>query len=219
MQLILLGPPGSGKGTLADDLARIYQIPHISTGDIFRQNIRDNTPLGQEAAAYIRSGTLVPDSLTIALVADRLSQDDCQTGFLLDGFPRTRPQAEALTDLLVKRSQPLTAVLNLNVADETILHRLSGRQLCSGCGRGYNTHSMPSRVAGICDDCGSPLIQREDDRPETVRQRLRTYYQQTQPLIGYYRQMDVLVDIDNEGSIGSSLEYALGVLDARQKPL
>jgi adenylate kinase len=215
MRLILLGPPGSGKGTLSEDLERIYQIPHISTGDIFRQNIRDDTPLGQEAAGYIKSGALVPDSLTIALVADRLDQPDCHVGFMLDGFPRTCPQAEALTDLLAKRNQPLTAVLNLIVSDETILHRLSGRRLCSNCGRSYNLWSMPPRVPGICDDCGSPLIQREDDKPETILQRLRTYDEMTQPLIGYYREKGILIDIDNEGAIGSSLDYVRQQLDAR----
>jgi adenylate kinase len=214
MQLILLGPPGSGKGTLAVDLASDYKIPHISTGDIFRQNIRDNTPLGQEASAYIKGGALVPDTLTIALVADRLDHPDCRDGFLLDGFPRTEAQAQALTGLLAERRLPLTAALNLVVADDVILRRLSGRRLCKTCGRGYNIHTIPSRVPGICDACGGPLIQREDDNPETIQQRLRTYYLQTEPLIGYYRDQGVLIDINNEGSIESCMAAARKALDA-----
>jgi adenylate kinase len=215
VQLVLLGPPGSGKGTMADDLVHVYHIPHISTGDIFRQNIRDNTSLGREAAGYINTGALVPDSLTIALVADRLNQQDCKDGFLLDGFPRTCSQADALNELLSEHSQPLTAVLNLVVSDETVIKRLSGRRLCSGCGKGYNLYSMPPRVPGICDACGSPLVQRDDDKQEIVTQRLRTYYQQTLPLIAYYRAKGVLIDIDNEGEVGSKLDFVLGILDER----
>jgi adenylate kinase len=216
VQIVLLGPPGSGKGTLAADLAGIYKIPHISTGDIFRQNIKANTPLGQEANSFINKGALVPDALTIALVADRLDQADCAGGFLLDGFPRTLPQGEALNELLIQRKQPLTAVINMVVSEETILHRLSDRRVCSNCGRGYNLTSIPSQVAGICDVCGGTLIQRDDDKPETVLNRLRTYYAQTEPLIGFYRATGLLVDVNNEGEIGANYDYIRGILDGRQ---
>jgi len=216
VQIVLLGPPGSGKGTMAEELTTSYKIPHISTGDIFRQNMRDNTPLGQQANSYISKGALVPDELTIALVADRLSQPDCAAGFLLDGFPRTLPQAEALHELLQTRGQPLDAVLNMVVSEETILHRLSDRRVCPKCGRGYNLTSIPSRVPGICDDCGSKLIQRDDDRPETILNRLKTYYAQTEPLIGYYRAKGLLVDVNNEGAIGANYEFIQSVLDAKK---
>jgi adenylate kinase len=203
MQLILLGPPGSGKGTLAGDLARQYQIPHISTGDIFRQNIQAGTPLGQQASQYLSTGALVPDELTIALIEDRLGQSDCAGGFLLDGFPRTLPQAEALDRIMQHLNKSLTAVINLQVSDETIISRLSGRRLCSGCGRGYNLKSIPPRQEGICDVCGQSLIQRADDQAETVLKRLATYARQTEPLISHYRARRQLIDIDNEGSISA----------------
>jgi adenylate kinase len=201
MQLILLGPPGSGKGTLATDLVGLYQIPHISTGDIFRKNIAGKTALGCEVEAYIKRGALVPDELTIAMVKDRLDQEDCAGGYLLDGFPRTIPQAEALMAMPAVRRLPLDAVINLQVSDETILRRLSGRRHCAGCGRNYNIISLPPETPGICDDCGKPLVQRADDREETIIKRLQTYKQQTEPLIEHYRKQHLLIDIDNEGSI------------------
>jgi adenylate kinase len=201
MQLILLGPPGSGKGTLATDLVELYQIPHISTGDIFRMNIAGKTALGCEVEAWIKRGALVPDELTIAMVKDRLDQEDCARGFLLDGFPRTIPQAEALQVMPAVRRLPLDAVINLQVSDETILHRLSGRRHCAGCGRNYNIISLPPESPGICDDCGKPLVQRADDHEETIIKRLQTYKRQTEPLIEHYRKQHLLIDIDNEGSI------------------
>jgi adenylate kinase len=215
MQLILLGPPGSGKGTLAADLEELYRIPHISTGDIFRRNIREKTALGQEAEAYINSGDLVPDTVTIAMVDARLAQDDCRQGFLLDGFPRTLVQADALGRMPVLRDKPLTAVLNLVVRDETIIKRLSGRRMCPKCGRGYNIHSQKPAVAGICDDCQAALTQRADDQEETVLKRLQTYKEQTEPLIAYYREQGLLFDADNEGTIEACFQAVRQLLDDR----
>ncbi|MDD2441243.1 MAG: adenylate kinase [Clostridiaceae bacterium] len=215
MQLILLGPPGSGKGTLAADLEQLYEIPHISTGDIFRRNIREKTALGQEAETYIDSGALVPDALTITMVADRLEQDDCKRGFLLDGFPRTIVQADALARLNALQDKPLTAVLNLIVRDETILKRLSGRRMCPRCGRGYNIHSQKPRAAGICDDCQVTLVQRADDKEETILKRLQTYKEQTEPLIAYYRERGLLIDADNEGTIEACFQTVRQLLDDR----
>ncbi|MDD2578948.1 MAG: adenylate kinase [Eubacteriales bacterium] len=205
MRLILLGPPGSGKGTLAVDLARLYHIRHISTGDIFRQMIREKTELGQKASVYIDAGQLVPDDLTIAMVQERLASEDCRDGFMLDGFPRTLPQAEALDRLTSDMNCRIDAVLNVQVPDDLILRRLSGRRMCRGCGRGYNIYSMPPKQENICDVCGDQLIQRSDDQPETIRQRLNAYREQTEPLIDYYAQRDLLLDVDNSGKIGENL--------------
>jgi len=215
MQLILLGPPGSGKGTLAADLEQLYEIPHISTGDIFRRNIREKTALGQEAETYINRGALVPDALTITMVADRLEQDDCKRGFLLDGFPRTIVQADALARLNALQDKPLTAVLNLIVRDETILKRLSGRRMCPRCGRGYNIHSQKPCATGICDDCQVTLVQRADDKEETILKRLQTYKEQTEPLIAYYRERGLLIDADNEGTIEACFQTVRQLLDDR----
>lgn len=205
MKLILLGPPGSGKGTLAADLARMYHIRHISTGDIFRQMIREETELGLKASSYIEAGQLVPDDLTIAMVRQRLAADDCRSGFMLDGFPRTLPQAEALERMTQSMNCRIDAVLNVQVPDELILKRLSGRRMCRGCGRGYNIYSMPPKQENICDVCGDELIQRSDDQPETIRQRLETYREQTEPLIDYYASRDLLIDVDNSGKVGENL--------------
>jgi len=215
MQIVLLGPPGSGKGTLAVDLVRIYGIPHISTGNIFRENIRQKTPLGLEAENFIKQGKLVPDSVTIGMVDDRLNQPDCGAGFMLDGFPRTLPQAEALTAVLERRSQPLTAVLNVSVSDDTVVRRLSSRRVCSACGRSYNIFSLIPQVEGVCDVCGGAIIQRDDDKPETILQRLRVYYDQTLPLVEYYTDLDLLIEINNEGPVGSTTDFVVSQLNAR----
>jgi adenylate kinase len=215
MRLILLGAPGSGKGTMAADLEAKYQIPHISTGDIFRQNIKDMTPLGQEADQYIKQGALVPDAVTIAMVAKRLEQEDCQSGFLLDGFPRTVPQAEALAEILEKSGLTLNAVVELQLSDESILERLTGRRICSSCGRSYNMDSAKPAQEGICDVCGGSLYQRDDDKEETIRKRLSHYYQQTLPLSDYYQQKNLLIRVSNEGAVGSSLSAVLAAIDER----
>lgn len=200
---------------MAKDLVKVYGMPHISTGDIFRQNIREQTKLGQAASQYISNGELVPDEVTIAMVADRLSQPSCADGFMLDGFPRTVAQAEALTAMLDSMGISLTAVVNLEVKEQTVIDRLSGRRVCSVCGRGYNLESIPPKVEGICDDCGGALVLRDDDKPETVIHRLATYRRETEPLIEYYSQRGLLVTIDNEGDIGSSLDDVLAALDER----
>jgi len=215
MQIVLLGAPGSGKGTLAADLVKMYGLPHISTGDIFRQNIKEKTPLGLTASEFISKGELVPDEVTIAMVADRLAQPSCANGFLLDGFPRTVAQAEALSAILSGMGNSLTAVLNLEVKEETVIERLSSRRVCASCGRGYNIVSLPSKVEGICDDCGGKLIQREDDKPETIMNRLQTYRRQTEPLISYYHQQGLLVNINNEGAVGSTNDEVKAILDKR----
>jgi len=213
MQLILLGAPGSGKGTLAADLIKLYQIPHISTGDIFRKNIKENTPLGLEAKQYISSGGLVPDSVTIAMVADYLAQPDCANGFMLDGFPRTLPQAEALTAILAEKKLPLTAVLNLQAAEQTIIDRLAGRRVCNSCGRVYNVKSFPTKIEGVCDVCGGTVIQRDDDKPQTVLNRLETYKDQTAPLVGYYDGLGLLINVDSDSGVSASLEILKNALD------
>ncbi len=209
MQIVLLGPPGSGKGTMAQVMVEKYNLPHISTGDIFRQNIKDQTELGRKASAYIEKGALVPDEITIAMVQDRLSQESCRQGFILDGFPRTVPQARALTDMLDEMNCPLTVVLNVQVSKESIIERVSGRRICSNCGASFNTIYMPTKVEGICDICGGKLIQRKDDKPETVLKRFNTYEEQTAPLIDFYSDRGLIAHIDNEGEIGS----ALGAVD------
>ena len=217
MQLILLGPPGSGKGTLAADLVELYQVPHISTGDIFRKNMENGTKLGRKAELFMQRGELVPDELTITMVEDRLAQHDCTQGFILDGFPRTLPQAAALEKMPAVKKRPLDAVINLQVSDATILKRLSGRRHCSECGRSYNIISMPPREKGICDDCGHPLVQREDDCEETIIRRLKTYQQQTEPLIDYYHSKGLLMNVNNEGSIRDCFEAVRSKLADRPK--
>ncbi|MDD3930928.1 MAG: adenylate kinase [Clostridiaceae bacterium] len=213
MQLILLGPPGSGKGTLASDLEQRYQIPHISTGDIFRRAVREKTRLGLEVEAIISQGELVPDTLTIALVEDRLSQSDCLNGYLLDGFPRTLPQAEALSEMPVVQNKPLTAVINLVVRESVIVERLSNRRVCSKCGRTYNVVSLKPQIEGVCDACGHPVIQRKDDQTATILHRLEAYHQATEPLVGYYRDQNLLIDFDNEKSIQDTAQAVYEYLE------
>jgi adenylate kinase len=199
MQLVLLGAPGSGKGTLAADLKNIYNIPHISTGDIFRKNISEKTDLGLKANDYISQGQLVPDDITIDMVADRLAEADCVNGFLLDGFPRTIPQADALTDIIARLDRSLTAVINVTISDEIVLRRLTNRRVCSNCGLSYNLISLPPKQEGICDKCGGEIIQRDDDSEATIKNRLATYHKQTQPLVECYRKLGLIFDVSNEG--------------------
>lgn len=212
MRLILLGAPGAGKGTQAATLAEKLNIPHISTGDIFRSNIRNGTTLGKMAKEYIDKGALVPDDVTISIVKDRLQQEDCKNGFILDGFPRTIPQAESLESELKQMDMPLDKVIDISVPDSDIIKRLSGRRVCSECGLSYHTVFGPPKTEGICDGCGAPVIQRDDDREETVLNRLKTYHNQTEPLIGYYRNKGKLLVVEGKDKIPDTTAELFRVL-------
>lgn len=200
MDLLILGPPGSGKGTLAKMICDHYGAMHISTGDLFRENIKNKTELGELASGYIKRGDLVPDEVTIAMVEDCLSKLPHNKSFLLDGFPRTVQQADALEVILKKLGRSLNAAINVSLSDEIIAHRIAGRRMCRDCGASYNVDLMPSKVDGICDRCGGELYQRPDDKPETVVNRLATYHDKTKPLIDYYSAHDIMIDADNSGS-------------------
>ena len=200
MRLIMLGAPGAGKGTQAAKVAESLHIPHISTGDIFRANIKNGTELGKKAKAFMDAGKLVPDELTCDLVADRLAQSDCSEGFILDGFPRTIPQAEALEEVLTKLGTKIDYAVNIDVPDEAIVSRMSGRRACVGCGATYHIVYNPPRTENVCDVCGQTLILRDDNKPETVQTRLKVYHDQTQPLIDFYSGKGALVTVD--GTMG-----------------
>lgn len=200
MKLIILGAPGSGKGTTATVLREKYSLAHISTGDIFRANIKNGTPLGVEAKSYIDKGALVPDSVTIRMVEDRLSQDDTANGYILDGFPRTLAQAEALDEILAKNGSSIDAVLSIVVDDEVIKDRVSSRRVCEKCGASYNVRFKPTKVEGVCDECGGKVVQRADDTAETVANRLETYYKNTKPLIDFYQRRGLIVEGNNDRS-------------------
>ena len=196
MKIIMLGAPGAGKGTQAKMIAEKYGIPHVSTGDIFRANIKNGTELGMEAKKYMDQGQLVPDELTVKILLDRVAQDDCKNGYVLDGFPRTIPQAEALDAALGKINEKMDYAIDVDVPDENIVNRMSGRRACLNCGATYHLISIPPKVEGICDRCGSKIVLREDDKPETVQKRLKVYHEQTQPLIEYYSGKGVLKEVD-----------------------
>jgi adenylate kinase len=196
MKIIMLGAPGAGKGTQAKKIAEKYQIPHISTGDIFRANIKGGTELGMKAKTFMDQGMLVPDEITIGMLMDRIGQEDCINGYVLDGFPRTIPQAESLTKALAERGEKVDYAINVDVPDENIINRMSGRRACLGCGATYHIIFNPPVKEGICDTCGQELVLRDDDKPETVKKRLDVYHQQTQPLIDYYKNAEVLAEVD-----------------------
>lgn len=200
MNLILLGPPGAGKGTQAERISEIYAIPHISTGDIFRENLKKGTELGRRAKEYMNRGELVPDEVVIGIVRDRLAEPDCERGFVLDGFPRTVAQADALKEMLAAMGRAIDHVLNIQVADEVVVERLTARRTCRACGAIYHLAFNPPREEGKCDSCGGELYVRDDDREETVRARLEEYEAKTRPLIEYYRDEGLLRDI--EGAAG-----------------
>lgn len=196
MKIIMLGAPGAGKGTQAKMIADKYKIPHISTGDIFRANIKEGTELGKKAKTFMDKGLLVPDELVVDLVVDRVGKDDCKNGYVLDGFPRTIPQAEALDKALEAIGEKMDYAINVEVPDENIIKRMSGRRACLSCGATYHIVHIPTKVEGICDRCGNELILRDDDKPETVTKRLQVYHDQTQPLITYYGKQDILKEVD-----------------------
>ena len=196
MKIIMLGAPGAGKGTQAKQIAAKYHIPHISTGDIFRANIKNNTELGQKAKTYMDKGMLVPDELTCDLVMDRIAEDDCKNGFVLDGFPRTIPQAEALKSALTKTNQSIDYAIDVDVPDENIISRMSGRRACLNCGATYHIVFNPTKQEGICDACGNETVLRDDDKPETVQKRLEVYHDQTKPLIDFYKAEGILKSVD-----------------------
>ncbi len=201
MKIIMLGAPGAGKGTQAEKISEFYKIPHISTGDIFRENIKNKTELGKKASAYMEAGELVPDELTCDLVADRVQKDDCKDGFILDGFPRTVPQAEALDEILTKMSAKIDFAINVDVPDEHIVDRMKGRRACSECGKIYHTVTMPPKEESVCDVCHGNLIIRDDDKPETVKNRLTVYHEKTSPLIDFYGNKGILKTIDGTGDM------------------
>ena len=212
MRVVLVGPPGAGKGTQAQFLASHLSIPKISTGDIFRDNVSHGTALGRRAQAYMERGDLVPDEVTIAMVTDRLADEDAQAGFLLDGFPRNVPQAETLKKMLLSLDTRLDVVLELVVDDDEVVRRLSGRRTCRRCGRIWHESFDPPLVAGICDDCGGELFQRDDDREETIRHRLEVYQEQTAPLVSFYADEGTLLGLDATGPVDEITDRALGAL-------
>ncbi|MFZ2410088.1 MAG: adenylate kinase [Candidatus Methanoperedens sp.] len=212
MNIILLGPPGAGKGTQAKKISEYFSLPHISTGDILRENISNNTSLGLKAKSYMSRGELVPDELLITIVKDRLSRKDCSEGFMLDGYPRTIPQADALQMILTESGKKLDAVLNISVGDEELVKRLSGRRMCK-CGASYHVSFNPPKKDGVCDACKEKLYQRDDDKAEAVQNRLDVYKKQTQPLIDYYDKKGVLRTIDGENDIPRIFEDVKEVLE------
>jgi adenylate kinase len=214
MRLVLVGAPGAGKGTQAKYLSRFYGIPQISTGEIFRANLAAQTTLGKEAKRYMDAGDLVPDEVTIAIVRARLSEDDARKGFLLDGFPRTVPQAEALNTMLDELGTPLEVVLELQVDDEEVVRRLSGRRTCRNCGHVWHVEFDPPSKERVCDACGGELFQRDDDLPETIRRRLEVYNEQTAPLVSFYEDMGLLRSISAQGTVDDVTRRAIESLES-----
>lgn len=214
MKIIMLGAPGAGKGTQAKKIAEKYGIPHVSTGDIFRANIKGGTELGMKAKSYMDQGQLVPDDVTIGMLLDRISEADCADGYVLDGFPRTIPQAESLTEALNGRNEKMDYAINVDVPDEAIVSRMSGRRACVKCGATYHiVYNAPAKE-GICDICGDALVLRDDDKPETVQKRLAVYHDQTQPLIDYYEKAGILVTVDGTKDLNEVFKDIVNLLGA-----
>jgi len=213
MKIIMLGAPGAGKGTQAKKIAEKYQIPHISTGDILRENTRNGTELGKKAKGYMEQGLLVPDTLMIDLVVDRLQQKDCTKGYILDGFPRTIPQAESLDEALKELGQKIDVAISIEVPDENIIRRMSGRRACVSCGSTWHIIHNPSSREDICDICGEALMLREDDKPETVQKRLAVYHSQTHPLIQYYTDRNILKEIDGTKDMKDVFDNIIRILE------
>lgn len=213
MKIIMLGAPGAGKGTHAKKITEKFGIPAISTGDIFRENIKNGTELGKKAKEYMDAGNLVPDELVCDLVVDRLKQDDCKNGYILDGFPRTIPQAEALTAALAKNDDAIDYALEIFIEDQAIIDRMSGRRVCKSCGATYHVVNIPPKTEGVCDECDGELIVRDDDAPETVKKRLDVYHEQTAPLIDYYKKQGILKVIDGSKGLDTCFEEICGILE------
>lgn len=214
MRVVLLGPPGAGKGTQAKKIAERYNIPHISTGDLFRENLKNNTPLGQKAKAYMDAGELVPDELVIALVEDRITRDDCADGYLLDGFPRTVAQGTALTTLNEKIGKPLDCALNIDVPEELLIDRIVGRRVCPKCGASFHVTFNPPKKEGICDLCGAELVQRADDSEETVKTRLKVYNEETAPLVDFFEKAGCLSTVNGNQKPDEVTSSVFAVLDS-----
>ena len=214
MKIIMLGAPGAGKGTQAQMIAEKYNIPHISTGDIFRANIKNGTELGKKAKEFMDKGQLVPDELTVELLLDRVANDDCKNGYVLDGFPRTIPQADVLDTELTKLGDKVDYAINVDVPDENIVRRMSGRRACLKCGATYHIEHIKPQKDGICDKCGSELVQRDDDKPETVQNRLKVYHEQTQPLIDYYENKSILKTVDGTKDMQEVFSDIVSILNA-----
>ena len=215
MNIILLGPPGAGKGTQAKMLVSRYSIPQISTGDILRSAVKEQTPLGLKAQEYMKSGGLVPDEVVIGIIRDRLAQADCAGGFILDGFPRTVGQANALAEVLDEVGQSIEHVLSITVEKDELLRRMAGRRTCRSCGRGYHVEFAPAKCDSRCDECGGELYQREDDREETILNRLKVYEQQTAPLIDYYKNESLLRNVSGVGTIDEIQANVLAIVEGR----
>lgn len=214
MKIVMLGAPGAGKGTQAQRIAERFGIPHVSTGDIFRANIKNQTELGRQVKAIIDAGQLVPDELTIGMLMDRIHEDDCVGGYVLDGYPRTIPQAESLTEALAKTGEAIDYAINIDVPDEHIIDRMGGRRSCPGCGAMYHIVYNAPRQDGVCDACGGSLVIRDDDKPETVKNRLRVYHEQTRPLIDYYSGLGSLKTVDGTQPIEDVYSDIVGILEA-----
>lgn len=213
MKIVMLGAPGAGKGTQAQMLAKKYDIPHVSTGDIFRMNIKNGTELGMEAKEYMDQGLLVPDELTVRILLDRVAKDDCKNGYVLDGFPRTIPQANVLEEALTKLGDKIDYAVNVDVPDENIIRRMGGRRACLACGATYHIEHVPPKKEGICDKCGQELVLRDDDKPETVKNRLQVYKEQTQPLIDFYTERGVLHNVDGTKDMNEVFEAIVAILN------
>ena len=214
MKIIMLGAPGAGKGTQAKKIAAKYQIPHISTGDIFRANIKNGTELGMKAKAFMDAGGLVPDEITIGMLLDRIQEADCAKGCVLDGFPRTIPQAESLTKALKDMGESIDYAVNVDVPDESIIRRMSGRRACLACGSTYHIVYNVPKTEGVCDVCGQQLVLRDDDKPETVKKRLDVYHEQTQPMIDYYKKTGVLAEVDGTMDMEEVFQAIVRILGA-----
>lgn len=215
MRLVLLGAPGAGKGTQAKKLIEKYSIPQISTGDILRKAVADGTPLGKEAKSYMDRGELVPDSVVIGIIKERLKEDDCKKGYILDGFPRNVAQAKALDEMLKSLNSPLDFAISIDVPFDELMKRLTGRRTCKSCGQMYNIYFTPPKKNGVCDKCGGELYQRDDDKEETIRKRLEVYEAQTAPVIGYYKEKGILKSVPGTGSIDDIFNKIISILEKR----